>query len=202
MAESWVVWLWRRNVVLTVVACVALAGVAAVVNGAIPTPQLRGPSLLLGISTVHALVSGAALPLAVVAADPDLEAISPRPIGRYRLLTGAGLLTANALLLVGAGALSELDGPNMLAALRTMVIVAAVCSLMTRALSFAAAIALLLAYVGCVLFAGVDPDGSVAPWAGLLARWQAHTDPWLIAAAIGAMLYAFAAKAPRHKTAS
>jgi hypothetical protein len=197
--DALIVWLWRRNVALVLVAGVALTCVAAVVTGAVPTPQLRGPSVLLGVSTIHALLLGAALPLAVIPADGDLEPLSPRPVRRYRLLTGAGLLCVDALLLAGVGAVAGLDRPTTLAALRSLVLAAAVGSFVTRSVSFPAAIAVLLTYVGCVLFAGVEPDGTVASWARLLAPWHPGTDPWLTAAAVIATVGAFAAR-PRPPT--
>jgi hypothetical protein len=72
--------------------------------------------------------------------------------------------------------------------------VASVSSLLARRASFAAAIAVLLAYLGCIVFAGVAPDEKLDWWALLLAPWNPVTDPWLVFLSAIAMLFAFAAR--------
>lgn len=193
MDDPRLVWLGRRNVIVTVTAAVVISIVAVAVPGSASTPQLRGPSVLLGVPTVHAMLMGDVLALAVRAADADLEALSPRPIRTYRALIGAALVTVLLVLLVGTTTVAGLPGADQLAAVRTLSVVAAVTTLVTWRTSFVTAAAVLLAYLGCVLFAGVDPDGHLAWWARLLAPWEPTTDPWITATAITATLYAFAA---------
>lgn len=200
MVDPRVVWLGRRNVILTVAAAVALSFVAVAVHGSAPTPQLRGPSVLLGVPTVQAMLLGAILALAVRAADADLEALSPRPIHTYRALIGAALVTVHLALLVGSTTIAGLSGVDQLAAVRTLSVVAALTTLVTWRTSFTTAAAAFLAYLGCVLFAGVNPDGHLTWWARLLAPWEPTTDPWITAVAVGATLYAFAAAPANHPT--
>ncbi|WP_407342250.1 hypothetical protein [Pengzhenrongella phosphoraccumulans] len=200
MVDPRLVWLGRRNVIVTVAAAVVLSFVAVAAHGFTPTPQLRGPSVPLGVPTVQAMLMGTVLALAVRAADADLEALSPRPIRTYRALIGAGLVAVLLALLVGSTTIAGLSGPDQLAAIRTLSVVAALTTLVTWRTSFSTAAAVLLAYLGCVLFAGVDPDGHLAWWARLLAPWEPTTDPWITAIAIGATLYAFAATPTNHPT--
>lgn len=192
MVDPRVVWLARRNVLLTVTIAVALSVAAVAVRGSAPTPQLRGPSVLLGVPTVLAMLLGAIGALAVRATDADLEALSPRPIRTYRALIGATLLTVHVALLVGVTTIAGLTGLEQFAAIRTLSVVAALTTLVTRRTSFATAAAVFLAYLGCVLFAGVNPDGHLTWWARLLAPWEPATDPWITTIAIVATLYAFA----------
>ena len=74
MLDPRLVWLGRRNVIVTVAAAVMLSFVALAAHGFAPTPQLRGPSVPIGIPTVQAMLMGTILALAVRAADADLEA--------------------------------------------------------------------------------------------------------------------------------
>ncbi|MCL3860644.1 hypothetical protein [Actinotalea sp. K2] len=192
-SPPYLVWLARRDTVLALAVSIALTVAAAALTGAIPTPQMRGPSLLLTVSTIHAMLLGSVIALAVRPADPHLEALSPRPMRTLRLTLGVGLLLSQTLLLVTAGALAELAPPQVLAGLRTLAVTAGVCALIARRASFPAAAMILLAYVGCVLFAGAEPDGDVAWWARLLAGWDAPVDLWLIGIGTAATCSAFLA---------
>src|SRR4051812_29287404 len=172
-------WLLRRHAAESL-AVSALAAVACtLVSGSLATPQLRGPSVALGSMVVYAIVLGCAMALPVRAADRDLELTSTRPVTWLRSALALLLLAANVALVAAVGTVTGAGTEQTLAAVRTMALVGGIVALVTRAASFVAAASLLLAYLGCVLFAGAGPDGSVDWWAHILAAWDPPVDGWL-----------------------
>lgn len=175
-------WLARHSVLPVVGATLALAAIGQIVPLVVWTPQFSGAEASITLRTGAAAVAGGCYAALVLTQDPIAEIRSTRNV---RLLRWATAFTV-----LGVGIASLGLGPSAAwdwSAVRTYMFVAAVTSLIARAAGLTAAAAVLGAYIGACLFAGVPQTGAVRWWA---VPVQPATEP-----SIGIMILMVAASA-------
>lgn len=175
--RSWLlVWAIRRQLVVSAAGSFVISGLLTLIAGGFATPQLRGPSTTLHIGSLHATMLAMCIAFPVGMGDLELEQRTPRLIAAYRGMFVAVLLSLNGILLVVSHRMRGEGLESIVPDLRTGAIVAGVMSCIARWSSFYAAMAVLLAYAGCLLFAGVSPEGDIEWWARPLVHRASTVD--------------------------
>lgn len=185
------VWIARRQIAVSIAASVLLSGLAMLLGGGFATPQLRGPSHIFPVGAVHAIALAVCIAFPLGMGDLELEERTPRRLRVYRGLFVALLIVFNGALLVAAHHVRGGSLESIGSDLRTGAIVAGVMSCVAWWASFYAAMAVLLAYFGCLLFAGVGPAGTVEWWARPLVHGASTIDALLAVVGLVAVLAAW-----------
>ncbi|WP_276801890.1 hypothetical protein [Cellulomonas iranensis] len=189
---------WRRRLVPpALLAAAGAAAAGALLPATVLTPQLRGGELEATTAVVVSFAVATCLVPPLVAGDVALEARSPRPVRALRAGLGALLLVVTCALVVASALVRGGDVSAAAAAARTLVVTAALALTAARVGGTTAGFSAVLAYLGCCLFAGASPDGTVEAWARPLAPWRTLPDLPLVVVGAAVVVALFAAR-PRH----
>ncbi|WP_432457659.1 hypothetical protein [Cellulomonas iranensis] len=185
-AEGAVATWWRRRLVpQALLAATGVSAAGALLPATVATPQMRGGALEATTAVVVSFAVATCLVPTLVAGDDVLEARSPRPLGALRAGLGALLLVVTSALVAASALLRGGDAATAAAAVRTLVATAALALTATRVSGTTAGFSVGLAYLGCCLFAGASPDGTVEAWARPMAPWRTLPDlPLLVVGAL------------------
>lgn len=191
-------WVLRRQVAPALATATGVTVVAALLPTAVSTPQLRGGELEATTAVVASFLVAMCLVPIFVGGDLQLEERSPRPVRAMRTVMAVLLLALTSTLVAAATLARGGDGPGAAAAVRTLVVTAAVVLVAARVGGAVAGFSAALAYLGCCLFAGAAPDGTVEPWARPLAPWSLVPDLPLLLVGVGVVVVLFAARPGRR----
>lgn len=194
-----VTWCLRRNIVAALLASAGVVAAASFLPVVVPTPQLRGGGLEAATALLTSFAVAMCFVPTITAGDLALEERSPRPVRAARIGFGALLLGVTAALVAVGVLVRGGDAAGVAAAVRTLSLASALGLAAARLGGLVAGFAATLAYLGCCLFAGAAPDGTVEPWARPLAGWQMLPDALLLAAAAVVVLTVFAARPARTR---
>lgn len=165
ISKLWLTWARRNSILTSVGILVAFTCAAAIFGEAqLATPQLRGPSTAVPIDLLLIPIFALTIAGSVKPCDHTLESRAAINVRLLRACTFAALLVGTA---TAVGLLTSRDGSGV-HGIQSLAILAGAFAVITRCARFEVAVSIAAAYVGCVLFVGVDPNGGVALWASLL----------------------------------
>ncbi|WP_309134949.1 hypothetical protein [Cellulomonas sp.] len=192
-------WCARRLVTPALLAATGVTVIAALLPTTVSTPQLRGGELEAATAAVTSFVVAMCLVPTLTGGDLELEERSPRPVRALRTGLGVLLLVVTSGL-VAAGALARGgDAAAAAAAVRTLVVTTALALAAARVGGTTAGFSASLAYLGCCLFAGASPDGTVEPWARPVAPWRPVPDLPLLLVGASVVVALFATRPRRGR---